>query len=136
MGGFGALNLAFHHPDLFVFAAGISSAIDVPSRPFSIKRLQQWRHHSSIFGPWGSSTRKNNDPFVLAASADPAKVPYLYLTCGEQEGLLPSNKRFAAMLAQRHFSYEFHSVPGGHDWMQWDKQIPAAFESLLKHIGN
>src|SRR5215472_5139457 len=43
MGGFGAVNLALHHPELFAFAGGISAALDVPSRPFSIKRLEQWR---------------------------------------------------------------------------------------------
>jgi len=39
MGGFGAVALALKHPDLFVFAGGLSSALDVPSRPFSIKRV-------------------------------------------------------------------------------------------------
>jgi putative tributyrin esterase len=39
MGGYGAVKLALSHPDLFVFAGGISPAIDVPSRPFSIKRI-------------------------------------------------------------------------------------------------
>ena len=43
MGGFGAVVLSLKHPDLFVFAAGMSSALDVPSRPFSIKRVGQWR---------------------------------------------------------------------------------------------
>ena len=58
MGGFGAINLSLKHPDWFVFAAGISSAIDVPSRPFSIKRIGQYRGHAAIFGPWGSQTRR------------------------------------------------------------------------------
>src|SRR3954469_17945020 len=47
MGGFGAVKLALSHPDLYVMASGISPAIDVPRRPFSIKRISQWRHHSS-----------------------------------------------------------------------------------------
>src|ERR1700674_1437231 len=102
MGGFGAVNLAFKHSDLFAFAGALSPAVDVPSRPFSAKRLDQWRHHSSIFGPWGSKTRHDNDPFILAESADPAKTPYLFLSCGEQEGLLPANRKFAALLSQRH----------------------------------
>ena len=50
MGGFGAVNLALRHPDLFVFAGGISPAIDVPRRAFSIKRLQQSRRYNAIFG--------------------------------------------------------------------------------------
>jgi pimeloyl-ACP methyl ester carboxylesterase len=91
MGGFGAVNLSLRHPDLFAFVGALSPAIDVPSRPFSIKRVGQWRAHSTIFGPWGSQTRRANDPFVLVHSADSAKVPYFFLSCGEQEGLLAAN---------------------------------------------
>jgi S-formylglutathione hydrolase FrmB len=35
MGGFGAIKLALQHPELFILAGGISSAIDVPRRTFS-----------------------------------------------------------------------------------------------------
>jgi len=136
MGGYGAVKFALSHPDLFVFAGGISPAIDVPSRPFSIKRIQQWRHHSSIFGPWGGQARRNGDPFVLARSADPAKTSYFFLSCGEQEGLLPANRNFAALLDSRHFRYEFHVVPGGHDWNQWDKRLPSVLQSMFEHLGS
>ena len=131
MGGYGAIKLAVSHPDLFVFAGGLSSAVDVPSRPFSIKRISQSRHYNSIFGSWGTVTRRNGDPFVLARSADPQRTPYLFLTCGEQEGLLPPNRSFAALLDSRHFRFEFHVVPGGHDWTQWDERLPSIFNSLL-----
>lgn len=134
MGGFGAVVLALKHPDLFVFAGGLSSALDVPSRPFSIKRVGQYRQHSSIFGPWGSQSRRASDPFVLVRSADPAQTPYLFLTCGDQEGLLPTNRRLAAMLQARHFSYEFHTVTGGHDWNQWNRNVPALMKSVLDHM--
>jgi putative tributyrin esterase len=136
MGGYGAVKLALSHPDLFVFAGGISPAIDVPSRPFSIKRIQQWRHYSSIFGGWGTVTRRNGDPFVLARSADPSRMAYLFLSCGEQEGLLPATRKFAALLRERHFRYEFHEVPGGHDWNQWDKRLPDVFDSLAARLGS
>jgi S-formylglutathione hydrolase FrmB len=134
MGGFGAVNMALKHPDLFFFAAGISPAIDVPSRPFSVKRVDQWRHHSSIFGPWGGQTRRDNDPFVLARSADPSKTPYLYLSCGDKEGLLPANRKFAALLEQRHLRYEFHVNPGGHNWDQWNAHLDRIFASLAAHM--
>lgn len=135
MGGFGAVKLALKHPELFSFAAGISSALDVPSRPFSFKRISQWSAHESVFGPWRSQTRQENDPFALARSADPTKVPYLFLTCGEQEGLLAPNRKFAALLEQRHFQFEFHTVPGGHDWRKWNLALPDVFQSLLDHMG-
>jgi putative tributyrin esterase len=134
MGGFGAVNLALRHPDLFAFAGGISSAIDAPRRSFAIKRFHQSRHYNSIFGPSGSETRRRNDPFVLARSADPAKTPYMFLSCGEQEGLLPSNREFEALLAQRHFQYEFHAGPGGHDWTQWNERLPGLFQSMQEHM--
>jgi putative tributyrin esterase len=134
MGGFGAVVLALKHPDLFVFAGGMSSALDVPSRPFSIKRVGQWQQYNAIFGPWKSQGRRESDPYVLVRSADPATAAYFFLTCGDQEGLLPVNKRFAAMLGARHFQYEFHTAPGGHDWNEWDSNLPALIASLLHHL--
>ena len=134
MGGFGAVNLALKHPDLFIFAAGLSAAIDVPSRPFSIKRIGQWRQHAAIFGPWKSDHRRANDPFVLARSADPAHTPYLYLTCGDQEGLLPANRQFAALLREHGFASEFHEAPGGHNWNQWNGRLDYVFAALLPHF--
>ena len=134
MGGFGAVKLALKHPDLFAFAGGLSSALDVPSRPFSIHRIGQWRSHASIFGPWGSSTRRENDPFVLARSADPKKMPYFLLTCGDKEGLLPTNRSFSKLLQERGFQYEFHVVSGGHDWNQWNAQLDDLFHSLELHL--
>lgn len=134
MGGFGAVTLALKHPDLFIFVGGVSSALDVPSRPFSVKRLSQWRHHRSIFGPWKGQHQRENDPLVLVRSANPEQAPYFFLTCGEQEGLLPVNRQFAALLQQRHFRYEFHTGPGGHDWNQWNSHVPALIDSLTQHL--
>jgi S-formylglutathione hydrolase FrmB len=81
MGGFGAVVLALKHPDLFILAGGLSPALDVPSRPFSIKRVGQYRQHSSIFGPWGSQSRHASDPFVILRCAKSSQTPYLFLTC-------------------------------------------------------
>ncbi len=135
MGGFGAVKIALKHPGLYGFAAGLSSAVDVPSRPFSIKRISQYRGHAQIFGPWGSQVRHENDPLVLVLSADPIATPFLFLTCGDREGLLGPNRRFAGLLKQRGYRYEFHSVPGGnHDWSQWNSQLPAVFSALNSHM--
>ena len=135
MGGFGAVKLALKHPELFCFAGGLSSALDVPGRPFSFRRIHQYRHYASIFGPPGSATRRENDPFVLARSADPAKTPYLFLTCGDEEGLLPTNRSFAQLLEERGFKCEFHVVPGGHSWSQWNARLNDLFLSLKQHLG-
>lgn len=134
MGGFGAVKIALRYPNLYVFAGGISPALDVPTRPFSIKRIAQWRFHSAIFGPEGSETRKENDPFLLVQSADPAAAPYFFLTCGDREGLLPANRKFAALLEKRKFVYEFHVVPGDHNWTQWSREVPDVFRELTARL--
>jgi putative tributyrin esterase len=136
MGGYGAIKIALKHPELYAFAAGLSSALDVPSRPFSFERMSQWRGHAQIFGPWGSAARRENDPFLLVLSdkafaSDPPSTPYIFIACGDREGLLGPNRRFANLLKQQGYRYEFHTVPGGnHDWNNWSSQLPALFNAV------
>lgn len=134
MGGFGAITIALRHPDLFAFAGGLSPAIDVACRPFSMRRIQQSRAFDSIFGPWNSGARHECDRFVIARTVSATGAPYLFLSCGESESLLEPNRVFAADLARRGLPYEFHVVAGGHDWNQWSRQVPRLFESLLEHL--
>lgn len=134
MGGYGAIRIAFDHPDLFAFVGTISAALDVPSRPFSARRVGQWRRFRAIFGPMGSPAERAGDPFLFVLNADPTRMPYLWLAAGEQEALLGANRRFTGELRQRQFQFEFHTAPGGHDWQQWNEQIPALFASLEQHV--
>lgn len=131
MGGFAAVDYALVHPNLYSFVGALSPSIDMPRRRFSLKRFGQWWRIRTIFGPFGSKERQARDPFELVRSAERAKTPYIYLTAGEQEPLLDPNRRFEALLKQRGFAHEFHTKPGGHDWSEWDAQIPGCFESLL-----
>lgn len=130
MGGFGAVNLALRHPEKFFFAGALSAAIDVPRRPFTWKRLNQSRAYREIFGPDDSESRRNNDPFLLVRTADPGTAAYFYMTCGRQESLLAPNREFAVLLTKFNIRHEFDEAPGGHDWNQWNAQLPALFESL------
>jgi putative tributyrin esterase len=134
MGGFAAVDYAFLHPRLFVFAGALSPAIDVPSRHFSIRRAGQWWEFRNIFGPMGSLERSQRNPFQLVRTADPRETPYLYLTAGEQEPLLEPNRRFANLLRTREFAYEFHTKSGGHDWAEWNAQIPGCFNALSRYV--
>jgi S-formylglutathione hydrolase FrmB len=131
MGGFATVKLALTRPELFAFIGAFSPSIDVCERRY---HLMQWWRLTAIFGRFGSKTRHSADPFVLVQSANPALTPPIYMTAGESEPLLAPNRRFAALLKQRGFSYEFHPLPGGHDWGEWDSQLPGCFESLLRHL--
>ncbi len=135
MGGFGAIKIALSHLDLFVYAGALSPAIDMPRRQFSLRRIQQSRAMRSIFGPSGSEARRRDDPFVIARSVAPAKAPYLFVSCGADESLLAPNRQFAEVLAEQHLPHEFHIVPGGHEWTQWNKELPVLFHSILQRVG-
>ena len=93
MGGFGAVKIALKHPELYGFAAGLSSALDVPSRPFSIKRISQYRGHAQIFGPWGSQRVARTILLFSFTAIRSRHTPYLFLTCGDREGLLAVNRK-------------------------------------------
>ena len=134
MGGYGAAELALKRPELFAFAGGISPAVDVPSRKFSWRRYWQSKRFEQIFGADGSETRRAADPFVLVRSADPTKIPYLYVTAGGQEVMLEPIRRFAGMLKRGGFASEFHTKPGGHDWGEWDAQLPECMEGLMERV--
>jgi S-formylglutathione hydrolase FrmB len=134
MGGFAAVDYALVHPDLFAFAGALSPAVDVPFRPYNIRRMGQWLKFRKIFGPVGSRERAGRNPFELVQSADPSATPYLYITAGDREPLLGPIRRFVSRLKQRDFAYEFHTKPGGHDWGEWNSQLAGCFASLESHL--
>jgi S-formylglutathione hydrolase FrmB len=134
MGGFAAVRLSLARPDLFGFAGAISPSIDAPSRRFSMRRWGQSMRFRTIFGPYGSAERRTSDPFVMVKTADPEKTPYIYITAGRDEPLREPIERFARQLKERKLAYEFHELPGAHDWRQWDAQIPGCFDSMMRTI--
>jgi len=135
MGGFAAVKYAFSHPELFAFVGALSPSIDVPFRHYNLRRLGQWWKFRTIFGPAGSEERAARDPSTLIRTANAQAIPFIYLTAGRQEPLLGPDRQFAALLKRYGINYEFHTEPGGHDWSQWNAQIPGCFTSLLQHLG-
>jgi len=134
MGGFAAVKYALSRSELFCFIGALSPSIDVPFRHFNIRRIDQWWKFHTIFGPSGSQERSARDPSKLVLRADPKETPYMYLTAGEQEPLLGPIRRFAAQLRVRGFAYEFHTKRGGHDWSEWDAQLPDCLAKLSETI--
>ncbi|MGA8145589.1 MAG: alpha/beta hydrolase-fold protein [Candidatus Acidiferrales bacterium] len=86
------------------------------------------------FGPPGDPRRAQNDVFSLACAAGPAKLSYLYLDCGSQDGFLATNRQFATLLQSRSIPYEYHELPGGHEWPYWDSRLPIVLTALMSRI--
>jgi S-formylglutathione hydrolase FrmB len=134
MGGFAGIEYALTVPNLYAFVGALSPAIDAPFRRFRLRRFQQGWGFRTIFGPDGSEERASRNPSKLVFKADPRATPYLYITVGEQEPQLAPNRQFVAQLQQRGFAYEFHIEPGGHNWSEWNAQLPGCFASLAQHL--
>lgn len=122
MGGYGAIKFALKNPQLFSFAASMTGAFSAPLD--LAEQMPEFRDDLvRAFGVRDSKCRAENDIFLIANSAIPQDLPYFYLDCGAQDSFLEINRRFAAMIQQKHISYEYHEAAGGHEWEYWDRRI-------------
>jgi S-formylglutathione hydrolase FrmB len=135
MGGYASVKFALRYPGMFAVAASISGAMNPTSA--EIVRLQPKfePNLSNIFGPAGSETRKLNDVYELARTADPSTVPYLYLEVGNQDWALASDRELLTILSDRKYRYEYHEYPGIHSWEYWDRRIPGVLDLVAGIIG-
>jgi S-formylglutathione hydrolase FrmB len=134
MGGYAAVRLALTRPELFAFAGAISPAIHVPTMRFSWRRFWQSVRLRRVFGPDGSPTRQAGDVFQELNSADPGATPYLYITAGTRDPMVDQIRRLSTALDPRGFHHELRILPGGHDWHEWNAQIPGCFSKLIETI--
>lgn len=127
MGGYGALKFGLKYPDRFAFAASMSGALGAPSwlpeqpLPSFVKPSI-----ARVFGAADSPARAANDIYKMVRELPPARVaslPYFYLDCGTEDGLLGSNRDFAALLVEHKIPHEYRQLPGSHAWAYWDRQV-------------
>lgn len=129
MGGYGALKFALKKADLFAFAGSISGAFDAPNQTENNPGVDWENLGPSIlkaFGGENSQTRFENDLFEIIrqiSAENIARLPYFYVNCGIEDDFLEVNRNLARLLKQKMISYEYHEIPGGHNWNYWNKEI-------------
>jgi enterochelin esterase-like enzyme len=120
-GGFGALNIALHHSDLFSVSMGFSgftSAADPAVDP-------------GVFGADPAYIDRNS-PAVLVRTVPAAASIYYVLAAGLHDQYFQSRMRaFNVELTDLGLAHEFHVVPGGHDPDAW----AAGLEYGLDYLG-
>jgi S-formylglutathione hydrolase FrmB len=134
-GGFGATVIALKHPAQFGYVGGLSSAFNLAERRFRWQAPLESIGYRRVFGPEGSETRKDNDPYLLLRSTQSQQAPYFYLSCGDSDVLLPANRKFVASLRQQSIPFSFNLLYGGHNWGTWAPQMPKLESSLLDYFG-
>jgi len=139
MGGYGALHIAFRHPQLFGVVGAHSAALieQLPTVSANDSRqISQLRVLGSAFGsPFDPAFWKENDPVTIARTANLAGLE-IYFDCGSQDdyGFEDGALVLDRLLTARHIPHEFHLYPGGHDWTYFAEHLPAMLEFAYRAL--
>jgi S-formylglutathione hydrolase FrmB len=134
MGGYGALHLAFRHPQLFSSVSAHSAAL-IDKLPNFLGGVQQSPRSRVLGGTFGSPPDPTfwdqQSPIAIARSANLAGLK-IYFDCGDQDdyGFDAGATALDKVLTARHIAHEFHLYPGRHDYTYFAAHIP---ESLKFH---
>jgi S-formylglutathione hydrolase FrmB len=122
MGGYGALRLAFAHPELFGSVSAQSPAL-ITETPSQLNTDLQnagplAQLLGSVFGnPIDVAHWKQNSPFVLARKNQiQIKTQAIYINCGDQDeyGFAAGARQMHKQLLSQGVPHEFHLYPGRH----------------------
>jgi S-formylglutathione hydrolase FrmB len=140
MGGYGALHLAFRHPQLFSSAGAHSAALieKLPVYIGSTPNSPRARLLSGVFGsPPDATFWDRNSPLALARTANLAGLK-IYFDCGDQDdyGFEAGAAALDKTLTSRHIPHEFHLYPGRHDPIYFGEHLPATLQFASRAFAN
>ena len=137
MGGYGALKLGLRHPRMFSAVACMSGATAAARLGREAIDDEVFRKLvDGVFGPVDNPGRALNDPFELVAKVPRDELPQLYLSIGSEDFLLKENREFVQLLSKLKIPYEYHEVPGKHEWPVWDREIQVILAHQASVIGS
>jgi S-formylglutathione hydrolase FrmB len=140
MGGYGALHLAFRHPQLFISVSAHSAALieKLPSFLGATPNSRRSRVLGQVFGsPPDPAFWERNSPIVLAGTAHLAGLK-IYFDCGDQDdfGFEAGATALDKVLTSRHIPHEFHIYPGRHDPTYFGEHLPASLAFASRAFSN
>jgi len=133
MGGYGALHLAFRHPQLFGSLGAHSAALleKLPTVTVGDSRqLARSRILGDVFGsPLDPVFWKQNDPLAIARAANLTGLR-IYFDCGSEDdfGFEIGAAALDKILNSRRIPHEFHLYSGGHNWVYVAEHLPALLQ--------
>jgi len=133
MGGYGALHLAFRHPQLFSAVSAHSPAIIDKLPAFAAPTSGGSVRSRVLGGVFGSPPDPvfwdHNSPLTLARAANLAGLK-IYFDCGNEDdfGFESGATALDKILASRKIAHEAHIYPGRHDWQYFAEHLPASLE--------
>jgi len=140
MGGYGALRLAFLHPELFGSVSAHSAALIENLPAITVADGDQnprMRLLGDVFGsPPDRAFWDRNNPLRIARTAKLSDLK-IYFDCGSEDryGFYAGAERLDKTLTSRHIPHEFHMYPGGHDWSYFAEHLPESLEFESRAFG-
>jgi S-formylglutathione hydrolase FrmB len=137
MGGYGALHIAFRHPERFASVSAHSPALieKLPAVNSAVFRQSPLsRILGGVFGsPPENAFWQQNSPLTLARTAH-LEALHIYFDCGDQDdyGFEAGAAALHKLLAARGIAHEYHLYPGGHTWAYFAEHLPASLEFQAK----
>ncbi len=148
MGGYGAMTLGLRHPDMFCTIGSHSGALAFAER--SADNVAKGEQPEFLRREWskelnpkikveGFSTPAERtpqgkifatteqchayDPFKLVLKVDRAELPFIYVDCGTDDGLITSNQRFCELLMKNNIPFTYGQSRGGHVPPYWAREV-------------
>ncbi|WP_164506226.1 alpha/beta hydrolase [Lacticaseibacillus hegangensis] len=128
MGGYGAMRLAFRHPNWFSAVATMSAVADLNS----IKAIMP--DYQAVFGPDDCGIEAAQLTSVLS-QADVLAVQKLrfYQSVGQDDPFKKDNDTLVHQLTTEYgLSIAYHVEPGNHSWQFWRDQLPVVLDWLAQ----
>jgi S-formylglutathione hydrolase FrmB len=132
MGGYGALHLAFSHPQLFSSVAAHSAALieKLPEFLGPTPNSPRSRVLGQVFGaPPDPAFWNRNSPITLARTGNLASLK-IYFDCGDHDdyGFEVGAAALDKVLTARHIPHQYHLYPGRHDPEYFSEHLPASLK--------
>jgi len=134
MGGYGAAKLALSRPEFFIAGAAFSGALDTEWVLDELPKQDAYNRKlaTSIAGP-EFQIPEGGDLFELASNLAYAKEkPRMLVTCGTEDFLLDSNRKFDTLMKTLPYEYAYKEWKGEHDWNFWEESLPVMFDFFNK----
>jgi enterochelin esterase-like enzyme len=124
-GGYGAINIALHHPHEFSVVESWSGY----QRPDKLR---------SIFGPKLQLLAANDPQTMLPRVAAQLRKQhtYFWFYSGSNDPLRRQNRAFAAELARFRLPHTYFESFGGHNWALWRDNAQAAYLAAIGRLAH
>jgi len=112
MGGYGALLHALSNPEQYRAIGAFSPAISINPAALCLQPDLPVPESQNLISLLSKSAAKK------------AKMPSVYISCGEDDFLLKDNLMFTENLRKADIEFTWNQVPGfSHEWRFWDREV-------------